>query len=125
MLKSVPVAATLLILAACSRTPQYYLDLANRQAAQGKYADAAINYRKAIQGKADFGEAYYQFALTELKMGKPQAAMPLLSEAVKLMPNRTDATAKLADVCVAVYISDRRHPKYLLDKAAEIAEDLV
>src|SRR5438552_10841888 len=119
--------ATFLVLlaGACSRSPQHYLDLGNRLAAQNKYTDAALNYRKAIQKNASFGEAYYQLGLTELKLGKPQDALALLLGAVKLMPARDDVKVKLADLCLSLFIADRRHPQVLFDRTAIVSDQLL
>src|ERR1700730_12021542 len=110
MNRLVPVGGLLLALlsTACSRSPQYYLDVANKLAAQGHYAGADLNYRKAIQKTTSFGEAYYQFGLMNLKQGKMQPAYQALSTAAQLMPAREDVQVKLADFAMTVYLADAR-----------------
>ena len=72
-----------LLSTACNRGPQHYLDVANKLAAQGNYADADLNYRKAIQKNADFGEAYYQLGLMNVKLGKVLPAYQTLLTAAQ------------------------------------------
>jgi tetratricopeptide (TPR) repeat protein len=109
---------------ACSRSPQYYLEVANKLAAQGHYADADLNYRKAIQKNASFGEAYYQLGLMNLKQGKMQPAYQALSSAAQLLPAREDVQVKLADFAMTVYLADTRRPQALYSKVTAIANQI-
>jgi tetratricopeptide (TPR) repeat protein len=59
----------LLVLAGC-RSANSYLEKGNAAYARGQFADASLNYRKAIQKNADFGEAYYRAGLSEMKQNK-------------------------------------------------------
>src|SRR5262247_695776 len=103
------IFASLLLLAAavsCSRDPNVikatYVQNGNKYFDKGKYKEASIMYRTALQKDAKFGEAYYRLALTDLKMEQPFAAVQALRRAVELLkpnqPERTDARIKLADV---------------------------
>ena len=57
--KLVAVLTVLVTLAACSRSARFYRDKGDKFAASGKYYDAALNYRKAIQKDARDGEAFF------------------------------------------------------------------
>ena len=79
----------LLLIAAgtsCSRDPNViktrYLQNGNKYFDRGKYKEASIMYRTALQKDAKFGEAHYRLALTDLKMEQPVAAVGELRRAV-------------------------------------------
>src|ERR1700680_1791386 len=126
MNRLVQVGCVLLALlsAACNRSPQHYLDVANKLAAQGNYADADLNYRKAIQKNGAFGEAYFQLGLVNLKLGKVALAYQALVTAAQLLPAREDVQSKLADLALTLYLSDPRRPAALYDKGTAIANQL-
>jgi tetratricopeptide (TPR) repeat protein len=73
---------------ACIATKQSYLAKGNKLYQAGKYEEATLNYQKAIQKDANFGEAYYRLGLAALKR-KDQArlAYDSLYRAVQLLPN--------------------------------------
>ena len=54
----------------CSHTAKSYLQSAKKYFDSGKYEDAIILYKKAIQKDPKSGEAYYRMALADLKLGK-------------------------------------------------------
>src|SRR5579864_6026248 len=123
-LASVGGALLALLSTACSRSPRYYLDVANKLAAQGHYADADLNYRKAIQKDASLGEAYYQLGLMNVKQGKIQPAYQALSTAAQLLPAREDVQVRLADFAMTVYLADPRRPQALYSKVTDVANQL-
>ena len=113
--KLVAALALFVILAACSRSPQSYLEKGNKLAAQGKYTDAALNYRKAIQKDERFGEAYFQLGSVNLQWGKASDAYQYLVRAAELLPARDDVKVRLADLALRAYIADKRRPAKLYD----------
>jgi tetratricopeptide (TPR) repeat protein len=127
MYRLVPIGGVLLALlsTACSRSPQYYLDIANKLAAQGHYADADLNYRKAIQKNSAFGEAYFQLGLINLKQGKVQPAYQALSTAAQLLPAREDVQSKFADLALTLYLADPRRPQAVYSRVTTIANQLI
>src|SRR5215831_6159360 len=58
----------------CNRSPQAYLVKGDKFAADHKYADASIQYRKAIQKDLKYGEAFYRLGLSELEQGNLREA---------------------------------------------------
>src|ERR1700726_3595425 len=108
MSRLVQVACALLALlsTACNRSPQHYFDLANKLAAQGNYADADLNYRKAIQKDSAFGEAHFQLGLMYLKVGNVVPAYQALLTAAQLLPAREDVQSKFADLALTLYLAD-------------------
>jgi tetratricopeptide (TPR) repeat protein len=121
---SVPVVLALLT-GACIRSANYYVNKGNQLAAQGKYADAELNYRKAIQKNANLGEAFYQLGLTSLKQGKIVDGYRDLARAVQLMPNRDDVKVKLADLALTIFMADRRRPQVPWDEAVKLSDELL
>ncbi len=122
--KLVAALALFVILAACSRSPQSYLEKGNKLAAQGKYTDAALNYRKAIQKDERFGEAYFQLGSVNLQLGKASDAYQYLVRAAELLPARDDVKVKLADLALRAYIADKRRPAKLYDQIQNVAGQL-
>jgi len=126
MRKAVPLlAAALILLGACSRSPRYYLDKGDKLFAKGSYADAELNYRKAIQKDPSFGPAFYQLGLSQLRLGKTADAYSSLSRAAILLPNREDVKVTLADLSLAAFLADRRRPAALYKKVDDIATQLL
>jgi tetratricopeptide (TPR) repeat protein len=121
---SVPVVLALLT-GACIRSANYYVNKGNQLVAQGKYAEAELNYRKAIQKNANLGEAFYQLGLTSLKEGKAVDAYRDLTRAVQLMPARDDVKVKLADLALTIFIADRRRPQVPWDEAVKLSDELL
>src|SRR5256885_12142448 len=107
--------ATLALLLSCGRGPQGYLEAGNKFAAERKYKDASIQYRRAIQKNPQFGEAFYRLALSELEQQSVGDAYRYLLRAVELMPDDEAAKIKLADLSVAIYWADARRPKPVYD----------
>jgi tetratricopeptide (TPR) repeat protein len=123
--KQTPVVAFLaLALAAgagCKRSPQSYVEAGNRFFKEGKFEDAALNYRKAIQANANYGEAFYRLGLVEMERRDIKSAYAALSRAVELMPDHQEAKAKLADLLVTAYLVDRNRPQSLYDRIHQLA----
>ena len=83
---AVIVLPLIVFLAGC-RSAQSYLEKGNAMFAQGHFAEANLNYRKALQKDPNFGEAYYRAGLAELKDNKVAQALQDLQRAVRLMPD--------------------------------------
>jgi tetratricopeptide (TPR) repeat protein len=124
-LRAAILVALALSAAACLRNANYYVNKGNQLAAQGKYAEADLNYRKAIQKNANLGEAFYQLGLTSLKEGKPVDGYRDLSRAVQLMPDRDDAKVKLADLALAIFMADRQRPQVPWNEAVKLSDELL
>ena len=76
--RSVLVVVLLLAAAACRHDPevdkQAALERGNAYFAQRKYAEAVIEYRKAMQEDIRFGEAHYRLGLAYEQLGdRPNA----------------------------------------------------
>ena len=115
----------LLLVVSCGRSPRGYLEKGNQYFKAGKYDDAALNYRKAIQKDSGFGEALYQLGLTELKRKNLRDAYTALTSASQLLPRRPDVQVALADLVLRVYMADKRRPARYYEQLTELSEQLL
>ena len=122
-LVSVTIATVLAI--SCSRSPRSYVDRGDRLFAEGKYADAALNYRKAIQKDAGYGLAYFALGKLQLKQHEWAGAYQSLLRASELLPDNKEAKIELGDLAVTSLIQDRNHPRVLYDKVSELANSFL
>ena len=109
----------------CIATKQGYVSRGNKQYDAGKYQDAILNYRKAIQRDPNFGEAWYRLGLAAVKANDPRQAYEALLRATRLLPNNVDAKDKLADVCMAIYLADPSHPSVLYKQLTLLSDELL
>jgi tetratricopeptide (TPR) repeat protein len=86
----------------CSRDPnvrkQKYLDSGERYAAEGKYREAVIQFRNAIQIDSRFAQAHYDLSQAYLKVGDSNDAFQELSRTVELAPDNYRAHTDLANL---------------------------
>ncbi len=128
LLKLLPLVVLLLV-ASCTRDPkvqaQQALENANKFFAKARYREAAIMYRRAVQKDGRFGEAYYRWALTEIKLGNYGEAFKELRRAVELQPTNTDAITKLADLYMQGAAQDSPQRSFLLGEVKDLADKLL
>ncbi|MBZ5623342.1 MAG: tetratricopeptide repeat protein [Acidobacteriia bacterium] len=116
----VGVFLAVLILAACSRDPATekaaFLTSGEKYAKAGKYQEAVIEFRNAIEIDPRSAEAHYQLASAYLKLkATPQAYRELLTT-VELDPQNSEAQLQLA----TLFISGRKY-----DEAQKAAEKVI
>jgi tetratricopeptide (TPR) repeat protein len=119
------IVVSLLLASGCSRSAKSYLQSAKKYFDGGKYEDAIILYKKAIQKEPKSGEAYYRLALADLKLGKVPDAYQALSTASSLSTDNDEIQSAFADFCFEIYLIDPRHPKGLYDKVSKLSADLL
>jgi tetratricopeptide (TPR) repeat protein len=96
----------------CSRDAKSYIQSGKKYFDAGKYDDAVLMYKKAIQKDPKSGEAYYRLALAELKQGdKIPEAYQALSAASTFSADNHEIQSVYADFCFEIYLLDRSHPK--------------
>jgi predicted Zn-dependent protease len=116
----------LLFAAGCSRDAKSYIQSGKKYFDAGKYDDAVIMYKKAIQKDPKSGEAYYRLALAELKQGdKIPDAYQALSAASTLSADNQEIQSVYADFCFEIYLLDRSHPKAFYDKVSKLSTDML
>jgi len=109
------VLSALLVLISCNRDPNVakrrYLESGNRYFDRGKYKEAAIMYKDALQKDLLWGPAHYKLALTELKLGQVGGAVQEFRKAVERLPmdspDHWDAAVKLCDIFLQVQTEPR------------------
>jgi tetratricopeptide (TPR) repeat protein len=110
---------------ACITTKQGYVSKGNKLYDSGKYAEASLNYQKAIQKDPKFGEAYYRLGLAAIKQNEAREAYDSLYRAAQLLPNRTDVINKFADVSLAFYLASPSHPQFLYKQITQLSDELL
>ncbi|MBV8550098.1 MAG: tetratricopeptide repeat protein [Acidobacteriaceae bacterium] len=112
------VVAALLAVVACSKTSRKlgYVEKGNRLAAQGKYEDAEILYRKALQIDPHMADAYYRIGLVQLKEGKLIPAYQAFNRAATEDQKDKEIIKEAAEINLDVYLGDPRRPKVVYDR---------
>lgn len=112
-----PLASTLLLalvgLAGCSRDPdalkRRFTARGDAYAARKQYAEATIEYRKALQQDPRFAEAYLKLAEAYAADGDARDALPAYVRAADLSPENTDANLKAGNLLlVARHFQDAK-----------------
>ena len=104
---------------------QRYVQNGNKFFEKGKYKEASIMYRRALQKDLKFGEAYYRLALTEINLAAYGDAVRALRRAVELQPDNADASIKLADIYMVAATQDKGNSPEYLKEAKELADKLL
>ncbi len=112
-------------LAGCRTSKEGYVAKGNKFVDAGKYQEAGIQYRKAIQKDSQYGEAYYRLGLMELKAHNAGEAQRALLRAVQLMPNSVDAKEKLGSLMLEYYLVDPRHSQSYYNVVKKISDELL
>jgi tetratricopeptide (TPR) repeat protein len=119
----------LLSLASCTFDPkaqaQRYLENGNKFFEKGKYKEASIMYRRALQKDMRFGEAYYRLGLTDLKLAAYGDAANMLRRAIGLQPTNVDAITQLADLYLIAATQDTGHSTDMLKEVKELDDKLL
>jgi tetratricopeptide (TPR) repeat protein len=111
--------------AGCGRSPISYLARGNSYAAEFKYDDAALQYRKAIQKDPRFGEAYFQLGLVEVQQGNAPGAYSDLNQAVLLMPGREAPKARLADLNLFIFLNKAPNSERFYSQVVKLSDEIL
>lgn len=86
--------------AGCSKDPEVakkeYFDSGNRYFAEGKFKEAIVEFRNAVQQDQRFGEARLKLADAYVKENDPRNAFREYVRAADLLPNSVEAQTKAA-----------------------------
>jgi tetratricopeptide (TPR) repeat protein len=104
------LAIAVLALVSCNRDPNVakrrYLESGNKYFDKGKFKEARLMYKDAIQKDRLFGPAYYKLGITELKLGMGGPAVQDLRRAIELLPatspDRWDSMVQLSQLYLLV-----------------------
>jgi tetratricopeptide (TPR) repeat protein len=119
------LVASLAAFSGCGLSKQAYVAKGNALFAAGKYEDASLNYRKAIQKDPNFGEAYYGLGMTAVKSNQSLLAFEALHHAVQLLPENLETKEQFGDVCLSFYLADTSHPQALYTQIRKISDELL
>jgi Tfp pilus assembly protein PilF len=104
--KSAAILAAVVLLIGCSTNPAKkkarLLDTGRVYLDKGKYQEASVEFRKALQIDPNFAQAHYQLAREYLLARAWFAAYKELTTTVKLDPKNIDAQVDLATLLIGV-----------------------
>src|SRR5665213_177850 len=116
-------------IASCSRDPKIqarrYVENGNKFYEKGKFKEASIMYRRALQKDLRNGEAYYRLALTDMKMSSYGDAVRALRRAVELEPDNTSAAVNLCDILMVAIAQDRDHGDDLVKEVKQLTDRIL
>jgi tetratricopeptide (TPR) repeat protein len=113
------------LFAGCSKSPQNYVDTGDEFYQSQKYADAALNYRKAIQQDEQFSAAYRGLGRVAQAQGNLLESVALLRKASELQPDNVALKVELADRSLELLASTASRPGAVYQLAAQIANELL
>ncbi len=115
-----------LLFTSCSADPETakkkYVESGNKYFARDKHKEALIMYKKALQVDAKYGEAHYRSGLAQLRVQRYGEAMRSFQRAVELQPKNIEAHVALSDLLVALYTSDPKRPRVVLEELKNLAD---
>jgi predicted O-linked N-acetylglucosamine transferase (SPINDLY family) len=83
---------------ACNgQVPAFHNNLGNAYAAAGRWQDAELSYRRALERKADYAEAHYNLGSTLFSQRKFTAAVASYRHALTLRPNHAETHLNLSN----------------------------
>ncbi len=117
------------LLAGCSFDPKVackkYVANGNKYFDRGKYKEASIMYRRALNKDMRYSDAWYRLGLTNMKLTLYPEARRDFMRAMEINPNNVDAIAKLGDIDVVYYMYDSRGNKSLLTDLKDLTQTLL
>jgi tetratricopeptide (TPR) repeat protein len=125
LLGVVLVVGCLALISGCRTSKQGYVAKGNKLFNVGKYADAAINYQKAIQKDANYSEAYYRLGLVDLKEENPHGAFNALYRAVQLDPNNVKAKEQFGGLSLEYYLVDPHRSQRYYNLVKQTSDELL
>src|SRR5579872_7045553 len=119
------VVVCIATLTACRTSKEGFVAKGNKLFAAGKYADAELQYRSAIQKDVQYGEAYYRLGLVEERLQRPGEAQRALLRAVQLLPQSVDAKEKLGSLMLEYYLLDPHHSQAFYTVVKQVSDELL
>ena len=109
----------------CRTSPAQEVKKGNEFFEKGKYQDAELHYRKAIQKDTNSGEAHYRLGLVDLRLGHGPKAYADLNRAVQLSPGNQDAKKELAELCLASYLRNPRRSAKMYEQVRTLSAQML
>ncbi len=115
-----------LLLAGCNRDPQVLrakcVASGNQYFQKGKYRQASILYRRALQLDPKYAEAHYRLGITEMALGQYPDAVQSFQRAWDLNPANEDAAVRLGVIYLGAYVHDPQVNRHALEDARLVIE---
>ena len=102
-----------------------YLSRGDKAFARRNYAEASLNYRKAIQKEPSLVEAIQRLGQCQFKQNEYVQALASYERALRLRPGDDSIRAEYANAAISAYLTDPGRPKSLYDQAAKLAGELL
>jgi tetratricopeptide (TPR) repeat protein len=100
----IAIVVTVFMGSACSRdtqaTKRRYVQSGDEYVAQGKFAEAVVEYRNALKMDARDGDTRYKLAGTLIKAGTPNLAYGEYLRAADLLPTNVEAQVSAGNMCL-------------------------
>src|SRR5215467_4411904 len=87
----------ILFLAGCSKSPQQLIKNGQKYMSEGKYGEAAIEFRNAVKNDPQSADAHYQLAVVFAAISQLPASADELTKTLSLQPNHIDAQLMLGN----------------------------
>ena len=114
---------------ACGWNPlaskEEYVRRGRQFAEQGRYPDATLQYRKALQKDASYGEAYLRYGQLLVSTKNPAEAFEALSRAAELMPASEEAKVELGNLAITGLLGNPARPSKYYQTAAKMSDELL
>ena len=126
ILQGALLAATLLTLCSCAGgSSGKHPARAKKHFDEGRYENAQVEYRKALQSEPKRAEIWRELGLTYMKQSKPEQAHESFNQALVLRPDDVDAARDLAQLLLPAYWQSGHKAKPLGDRLDKLAEILL
>jgi tetratricopeptide (TPR) repeat protein len=123
------LAPLLVLLAACSTDPKLvckkYVDNGNKYFDRGKFQEASIMYRRALNKDMRFADAWYHLGLTNLKLAMYGEARKDFSRAMEVDPANQDAVVQLGNIDLMFYLLDPQVNRAALADLKDLGQQLL
>jgi tetratricopeptide (TPR) repeat protein len=109
----------------CLHSADYYIQRGNQLFSSGKFAEASLNYRHAVQKDTNSAEAHFRLGISETRQQHWPDAWQELNRASNLAQQRQDILIELGEVCLSILIADPVRPRNVYDRIIEVSNSLL
>ncbi len=117
------------MLLGCNRDPKVLREKCvasgNQYFQRGKYRQASILYRRALQFDPKYAEAHYRLGITQIALGQYADAVESLQRAWDLNPANEDAAVRLGVIYIGAYVINPQGNKHALEDARLVVERIL
>lgn len=121
-------ASLTLVNAGCgilATSKEVHLERGNKLSNEGKFIDASLEYRKALQKDPRYGEAFLRLGELLSKQEKFQEAFSALSQAAEIMPESEEAQVALGRIAFTAFITSPNRPLVLYKAVEKVSNRLL